>query len=137
MKEGFDSTGIEIEFKVWQRVLWRDKERQRERGKAQRKTAREWFGPYTIEFVKNRLLVKLMDVEKLVRMSRLKLYKERSKKSATPHGRAKTAIGHGNQKVLERGMRVGILWGGEDKIFKGTLGRFDKRRGMWKVHYDD
>ena len=78
-----------------------------------------------------------MDVEKLVRMPRLKLYKERATKKAAFHLRGRAAIDQRNQKVLERGMRVGILWGGENKIFKGTLGHFNKRCGMWKVHYDD
>ena len=92
----------------------------------QRKTARSWFGPYTIERVKNRLLVKLENVEKLVRVSRLKLYHERLRRKAS-HLR----------KKLERGMRVKILWGGDNKVYRGTLGRFSKRQGTWKVHYDD
>jgi len=139
MKERFDKNVIEVLFQVGQKVLWRDKERQRQRGKPQRKTARKWFGPYRIERIENRLLIKLENVEALVRASRLKLYKERTKvRRRAFRLRRKSVIAKKKKlKELKKGVRVKIFWEGENKIFRGTLGRFSRRQGMWKVMYDD
>ena len=139
MKKRFDKNVTEVQFRVGQRVLWKDKERQRERGKPQRKTARKWFGPYTVVRIKNRLLVELENVKDLVRTSRLKVYKERpaTKRKAFRLRRKSVIAKQKKRKELKKDMRVRIFWEGENKAFKGTLGSFSKRRGMWMVKYDD
>ena len=127
MKERFDKNVSEIEFKEGQRVLWADPERLRGRSKATSKSARSWFGPYTIERIKNRLLVKLRKVKDLIRSTRLKPYYE-----ANPD-----AAGIPQRADLKRGVRVAVYWEGDKTVYEGTLGRFDERRGMWQVEYDD